>query len=43
MEFSTTEETIQFYKAYGHFHGFSIRKDDVVKDHEGIFFAWQLL
>ena len=43
MEFSTEEEAIQFYKAYARFHGFAVRKDDVVKDHEGKIVARRLL
>src|SRR3954471_10635793 len=31
MEFSTEEEAIQFYITYAHFHGFAVRKDDVVR------------
>ncbi|XP_058757154.1 putative protein FAR1-RELATED SEQUENCE 10 [Vicia villosa] len=43
MEFSTEEEAIQFYITYAHFHGFAVRKDDVVRDHERKIVVRQLL
>ncbi|XLR15053.1 hypothetical protein S83_042991, partial [Arachis hypogaea] len=43
LEFRTEDEACQFYNAYACWHGFVMRKDDVVKDKEGKIICRQLV
>ncbi|RYQ97383.1 hypothetical protein Ahy_B08g093430 [Arachis hypogaea] len=43
LEFRTEDETCQFYNAYACWHGFVMRKDNVVKDKEGKIICRQLV
>ncbi|XP_020979244.1 protein FAR1-RELATED SEQUENCE 5-like [Arachis ipaensis] len=43
LEFRTEDEACQFYNAYSCWHGFVMRKDDVVKDNQGRIISRQLV
>ncbi|XLT62873.1 hypothetical protein HN873_019397 [Arachis hypogaea] len=43
LEFRTEDEACQFYNAYSCWHGFIIRKDDVVRDNQGRIISRQLV
>ncbi|RYR13407.1 hypothetical protein Ahy_B04g070421 isoform A [Arachis hypogaea] len=43
LEFRTEDETCQFYNAYACWHGFVMRKDDIVRDNEGRIICRQLV
>ncbi|QHO35982.1 Protein FAR1-RELATED SEQUENCE [Arachis hypogaea] len=43
LEFRTEDEACQFYNAYSCWHGFIMRKDDVVRDNQGRIISRQLV
>ncbi|XLT86139.1 hypothetical protein HN873_007892 [Arachis hypogaea] len=43
LEFRTEDEACQFYNAYSCWHGFVMRKDDVVRDNQGRIISRQLV
>ncbi|XLT72018.1 hypothetical protein HN873_028444 [Arachis hypogaea] len=43
LEFRTEDEVCQFYNAYSCWHGFVMRKDDVVRDNQGRIISRQLV
>ncbi|RYR39667.1 hypothetical protein S83_028308 [Arachis hypogaea] len=43
LEFRTEDEACQFYKAYTCWHGFVMRKDDVIRDKEDKIICRQLV
>ncbi|RYR57822.1 hypothetical protein Ahy_A05g023508 [Arachis hypogaea] len=43
QEFRTEDEACQFYNAYSCWHGFVMRKDDVVRDNQGRIISRQLV
>ncbi|RYR66995.1 hypothetical protein Ahy_A03g013215 isoform C [Arachis hypogaea] len=43
LEFRTEDEACQFYNAYSCWHGFVMRKDDVVRDNQGSIISRQLI
>nr|XP_025647180.1 protein FAR1-RELATED SEQUENCE 5-like [Arachis hypogaea] len=43
LEFRTEDESCQFYNAYSCWHGFVMRKDDVVRDNQGRIISRQLV
>ncbi|KAL4275900.1 hypothetical protein AHAS_Ahas20G0153400 [Arachis hypogaea] len=43
LEFRTEDEACQFYNAYACWHGFVMRKDDVVRDNQGRIICRQLV
>ncbi|QHO38078.1 Protein FAR1-RELATED SEQUENCE [Arachis hypogaea] len=43
LEFRTEDETFQFYNAYACWHGFVMRKDDIVRDNKGRIIYRQLI
>ncbi|RYR76598.1 hypothetical protein Ahy_A01g001188 [Arachis hypogaea] len=43
LEFRTEDEACQFYTAYSCWHGFVMRKDDVVRDNQGRIISRQLV
>ncbi|XLT79800.1 hypothetical protein HN873_001553 [Arachis hypogaea] len=43
LEFRTEDEACQFYNAYSCWHGFVMRKDDVVSDNQGRIISRQLI
>ncbi|XLR31823.1 hypothetical protein S83_059723 [Arachis hypogaea] len=43
LEFRTEDEACQFYNTYSCWHGFVMRKDDVVRDNQGRIISRQLV
>ncbi|XLS89341.1 hypothetical protein HN51_065349, partial [Arachis hypogaea] len=43
LDFRTEDEACQFYNAYSCWHGFVMRKDDVVRDNQGRIISRQLV